>query len=132
MTADSSVLVAAFGPWHERHAAAESALRAVSELTAHAELEAYSVLTRLPDPHRAPADVAAAYLRERCPGRRLVLAAASRRRLVGRLAEARLTGGWVYDALIAATAAEHRLELLTCDARAEHTYRRLGVRYQWV
>lgn len=132
MTADTSVLVAAFADWHERHEAAASAVEGVADVVAHAELEAYWVLTRLPDPHRAPAEVAAAYLQEACPGRRLVLGAASRRRLIARLAGADLTGGAAYDALIADTAAEHGLELLTCDHRAQRTYRRLGVAYQWV
>jgi len=35
-----------------------------------------------------------------------------------------------YDALIAATASEHRLELLTCDRRASATYERFGARFK--
>lgn len=132
MTADSSALIAAFGAWHRRHGPALYALAAVSDLATHAELEAYSVLTRLPKPHRAPAELAAEYLCGQYPGRRLVLPAARRNGLVTRLANRGISGGMVYDALIATTAAEHGLRLLTCDKRAERTYQRLGVAYQWV
>lgn len=132
MTADSSALIAAFGIWHRRHGPVREALAEVSDLATHAELEAYSVLTRLPKPHRAPAELAAEYLSGQYPGQRLVLPAAGRSGLVTRLAKRGISGGMVYDALIAATAAEHGLTLLTCDRRAELTYQGLGVDYQWV
>lgn len=40
-----------------------------------------------------------------------------------------IAGGAVYDALIAATAAEHRAELLSWDRRAAANYERYGVRF---
>ncbi|MGI8594054.1 MAG: PIN domain-containing protein [Solirubrobacteraceae bacterium] len=132
MTADSSALIAAFGGWHRRHGPALDALAEVADLATHAELEAYSVLTRLPKPHRAPAELAAEYLSGGYPGRRLVLPAARRNGFVTRLADRGISGGMVYDALIAATAAEHGLRLLTCDKRAERTYERLGVAYELI
>jgi predicted nucleic acid-binding protein len=125
VTADSSVLVAAFASWHDRHAQAVKAVRGVTTLVAHAELEAYSVLTRLPAPFRAAAADAAVYL-DQYGGERLVLDGAARGALVADLAEAGLTGGQVYDALIARTAKAHDLTLLTCDTRAQPTYRALG------
>jgi len=64
---DSSVVVAALASWHEHH---DAALAAVQEalsseagaiVPGHALVEAYSVLTRLPRPHRLrPADAARA------------------------------------------------------------------------
>jgi predicted nucleic acid-binding protein len=45
----------------------------------------------------------------------------------GRLAAAGVSGGATYDGLIALTALEHDLELLTRDGRAERTYRALDV-----
>jgi predicted nucleic acid-binding protein len=51
---------------------------------------------------------------------------------VGHMAEHGISGGATYDALVALTAAEHELELVTRDRRAEVTYRRLGVRYRLV
>lgn len=41
-----------------------------------------------------------------------------------------LAGGAVYDGLVGAAAREHRLPLITCDRRAEPTYRALGARYE--
>jgi predicted nucleic acid-binding protein len=41
-----------------------------------------------------------------------------------------VSGGAVYDALIALTAAEHEAELLSLDGRAEATYRRCGANYR--
>lgn len=129
MTPDSSVLVAAFASWHERHVAAVTATVAVDALVSHAELEAYSVLTRLPAPHRAPADLASAYLTRQYGGRRLSLPGDARRKLIPRLADLGIAGGAAYDALIAITAATHDLTLLTCDRRAVRIYERIGVRY---
>ncbi|TMK40908.1 MAG: type II toxin-antitoxin system VapC family toxin [Actinobacteria bacterium] len=127
MTCDSSALVAAFAPWHERHDKARHVLREVSDLVAHAELEAYSVLTRLPTPFRAAPGIVAAYLRQRHPGARLVLPGARRRSLVERLSELSISGGGVYDALVAATAAHHGEALVSCDRRAGLVYERLDV-----
>ena len=45
---DSSVVIAAFASWHEHHAIARKAMTARPRLIAHAAVESYSVLTRLP------------------------------------------------------------------------------------
>jgi len=47
--------------------------------------------------------------------------------LLGSLAEHRIAGGSVYDALVGAAALEHGLTLVTRDRRALATYRELGV-----
>jgi len=52
--ADTSASVAAFASWHENHAAARDALDGGLRLIEHCALETYSVLTRLPPPHRSP------------------------------------------------------------------------------
>jgi toxin FitB len=49
-----------------------------------------------------------------------------------RLAAAGISGGATYDGLIALTALEHDLELLSRDRRAARTYRALGARFQLV
>lgn len=126
MTADSSVLVAAFATWHERHDDARRALAETTASVAHAELETYSVLTRLPAPHRASAAVVGEYLVQRHRGERLALGSDDQRTLLSDLAAAGVTGGAVYDALIAATARAHGLSLVTCDARAARTYELVG------
>ena len=127
---DTSVIIAAFASWHESHALARQALDQGPSLIAHCALETYSVLTRLPAPHRVAADVAAEYLHLRFPGEPLVLPAAELATLVTRLAEAGIAGGAVYDALVAATAAHHGVTVLTLDARAERTYARVGASFK--
>ena len=102
--ADTSVLVAAFASWHEHHRVARRALGGV-RLIAHSLLETYSVLTRLPPPHRVQARVAADFLEQVTTSPPLVLTATAMGALPRRLAESGITGGATYDALIAATAA---------------------------
>jgi predicted nucleic acid-binding protein len=127
VTADSSVVIAGFASWHRHHEAALKVLRGVSDLVAHAEVESYSVLTRLPEPFQIAPGEMAGYLRQRYPGRRMVLPESARGDLVARLARLSIAGGAVYDAIVAATAAHHGYRLLSCDRRAASTYDRLGV-----
>ena len=127
MTPDSSVVIAAFASWNEKHEAAIEALGDVRDLVAHVELEAYSVLTRLPEPLRADPGLVAEYLRDDFSGERMVLPESERRTLVERLARLSISGGAVYDAGVAATADHHGRALLSCDRRAARTYEKLGV-----
>jgi predicted nucleic acid-binding protein len=46
------------------------------------------------------------------------------------MAEGGLAGGALYDGLVGATARQHKLSLVSCDRRAEPTYRLLGVEYE--
>jgi predicted nucleic acid-binding protein len=124
---DSSVVIAGFATWHEKHEAAREALRGVVDLIAHAELEAYSVLTRLPEPFQIASSDMAEYLGVRYPGRRLSLPDSEHQVLVGKLAKGRISGGAVYDALVAMTAGHHGRVLLSIDRRAARTYDRLGI-----
>ena len=126
-TPDSSVVIAAFASWNQHHEAAIEALGDARDLVAHAELESYSVLTRLPEPLRAEPALVAEYLLGDYPGKRLSLPESARRGLIGRLAASDIAGGAVYDAIVAATAAHHGYRLLSCDRRAALTYERLGV-----
>ncbi len=127
MTPDTSVVIGAFASWNEKHEAAIEALGDVRDLVAHVELEAYSVLTRLPEPLRAEAGLVAEYLRENFSGERLVLPEGERLSLVERLAGLSISGGAVYDASVAVTAAHHERSLLSCDLRAARTYDKLGI-----
>ena len=102
-------MVAAVCSWHERHeqsrAGIERRLRRGERLTvaAHALVEAYAVLTRLPAPHRlAPADAWALVGGNfGDPTRIVTLDAEAYVRLLGRLAASGIAGGRSYDALIA-------------------------------
>lgn len=127
---DSSVAIAAFGEWHELHEPAVEALAGSPALVAHAALEAYSVLTRLPEPFRAPAATVVAYLADNFTGARPVLPAAEQRRLPELMERAGVHGGAVYDGLVALTAAAAGAELISLDARAAQTYERLGVEHR--
>ena len=84
------------------------------------------MLTRLPAPHRAPAEVVARYLQDVFADRVYALPESEYRDFIARLARQSITGGATYDALIAAVAKFRTAELLTCDERAAHTYERCG------
>ena len=106
---DASGMIAAVCSWHERHAtvAAELERRLAARgrfaIPAHALVEAYAVLTRLPSPHRlSPADawalLAANFV---APAHVVALDGPAHAALLERLAAAGTGGGRTYDALIA-------------------------------
>ena len=127
---DTSIVVAAFASWHEGHASAAAILARRPRLPAHALVESYSVLTRLPVPHRAPAAVVEAFLLERFRGAPLALPGEAYGRLLGVVTAFGLPGGAVYDALIAATARHADALLITRDRRAATIYEKIGVRFE--
>lgn len=124
---DSSVVVAALAQWHEAHDAARREAHGQT-VAAHAFLESYAVLTRLPAPRRIDGrtafDLLSAWF---APERVLYPRRGSPGRFVGKMAAAGVSGGAAYDALVALTASEHGEVLLTRDRRAVATYRRLGI-----
>jgi predicted nucleic acid-binding protein len=128
IAADTSVVVAAFASWHEWHEAADRALSGGTRLVAQSALEVYSVLTRLPPPHRAPAPLVRDFLDARFPEPYLALPPSKHRALVATLVGLGIIGGATYDALISVTAANAGATLLSCDLRAATTYERCGVR----
>jgi hypothetical protein len=124
------VAVAALVTWHVGHDQARGAA-AEASIPAHARLETFSVLTRLPAGRRLAPDLVATLIRRWFPARRtLVPTARLSREIVERCQDAGVTGGAVYDALIGLTATEAGLTLLTRDARAKETYRRLAVPFE--
>lgn len=127
-TCDTSVLVPALVSWHPDHEHVRAAMvDRVTVLTAHVLLETYSVLTRLPAPHRiAPADAAAAVAFAIAT---VALPADGHRELIVELSRQGIRGGAVYDALVGATARHHDLLLLTRDRRARAAYDVVGVQY---
>lgn len=130
--ADTSVVVAAFASWHEHHEAARQYVDGGLRLIEHCALETYSVLTRLPPPHRSPGRVVTDFIRATFPEPFLRLNAAACRRFVLDLPTKAIAGGAAYDALVAATAAETGAELVTCDRRARTLYERYGVRVRFI
>lgn len=122
------MVVAAFASWHEYHDRARMALDNGARLIDHCALETYSVLTRLPPPHRSTGEVVRDFLRLRFTEPYLRLDASAYREFVLELPERGITGGAAYDALVGATAVAHSADLITCDRRAAPTYESFGVR----
>lgn len=128
--ADTSLVVAAFASWHESHEAARRALDGGLRLIEHCALETYSVLTRLPAPHRTSGEVVRDFLAARFAQPLLRLSESAYRGFIRELVDHGVTGGAAYDALVAATAAGFGAELVSCDRRAQTVYERYGVRTQ--
>ena len=106
---DTSCIVAALCAWHVHHARAaaelERRLRERQRLAtaAHALLETYAVLTRLPAPHRlSPADTLALLDGNFLDRAHIVsLDGEGYRMLLRRIGREGISGGRTYDALIA-------------------------------
>jgi predicted nucleic acid-binding protein len=128
--ADSSVVIAAFASWHEHHAIARKAMAARPRLIAHAAVEAYSVLTRLPPPHRASPGIVHAFITSRFTEPFLTLSETGYQELLATVAAGQIPGGPAYDALIAFTAAEHKATLISLDQRAAATYETVGAQVE--
>ena len=129
---DTSAAVAFVVGDHKHHAATFDALaeRRLG-LAGHAAFETFSVLTRLPATARRSPAAIARLLAASFPGTRF-LGASAAAALYDRLESNGIGGGSVYDALVAAAAAEHGLELASRDRRALTTYRRFDVRVELV
>ncbi|MGH2358176.1 MAG: type II toxin-antitoxin system VapC family toxin [Candidatus Limnocylindria bacterium] len=124
---DTSAAIALVVEDHEAHAATIEAVRGRRlGLAGHAWFETYSVLTRLPAGlRRSPAD-ALRLLGRNFPASRFLGEAASAD-LGVELAGLGISGGAVYDALVAAAARQHQRPLVSGDARARPVYEALGV-----
>ena len=126
MALDSSVAVPAVLPWHDAHDAVRGVIPD-AVIPAHAAVETYSVLTRLPAP-LAPRVAA------RLVGQLPVIAADRdlQSELVDECSRLGLTGGSVYDAVIAMTAQRHGMVLASRDRRAAKVYELVGVSVRWL
>jgi predicted nucleic acid-binding protein len=129
---DTSVAVALAVAGHEHHEATRKAIGDRScGLSGHAAFETFSVLTRLPPPHRRTPAAVARLLEHNFPHSRFLSAQAAEG-LHATLARLGIAGGAVYDALVAAAAAEHGITLATRDRRAAETYRVLNVEFELI
>jgi predicted nucleic acid-binding protein len=124
---DTSVAVALLVADHDHHDATFDAVGSRRlGLAGHAAFETFSVLTRLPSPARRRPMVVSTLLERNFPATRFLPADASEM-LLGQVAGLGISGGAVYDALVGAVAAHHRVPLASRDRRAADTYRRLEV-----
>lgn len=124
---DTSAAVALCAVDHPGH---DAVVKAVGEtrigLAGHAWFETFSVLTRLPPPHRrSPADVLV-ILRENFPAT-VFLSVETQRAFTKELASLPIAGGSIYDGLVALSARSANLPLLSRDRRAASTYAAMGV-----
>lgn len=117
---DTSCMVAAVCTWHERHLAAVAEIERRLErggrlaVAAHALVETYAVLTRLPAPHRlAPADAWALVKANFVESASVItLSGQAHVTLLRGLATQGIGGGRSYDAVIAACARHGRVDVL--------------------
>ena len=134
---DSSVIVAALAQWHREHARAQRALERALDgkdgviVPAHALVESFSVLTRMPAPYRVGGADVLQSLRQTFESTRVVtLSSRSIWPVLERVVSLGLSGGIVYDALILESATDGgATKLLTLNAR---DYDRLEPRLQVV
>lgn len=121
---DSSVVIAGLLSWHEFHPRAVHALEnAIAGrrllIPLPVLVESYSVLTRLPSPHRLRPEIARELLHDSFAGARVVGLPPRRAwKFLLDCVSSAVAGGRVYDAVIASAAIEARArELLTFNPR---------------
>ncbi len=116
---DTGCLVAAVCSWHEHHEPTREALEDALErgygfvAVAHALTEAYSVLTRLPPPHRLSPGDAFTVLKENWgEDEAVALTATEYWDLLHAAQGAGISGGLLYDAVIAACAKKAQADVI--------------------
>lgn len=126
-TSAALALVQRENPFHRAAGARLAGCR--RGMAGHAAVELLSVLTRLPPPQRVSPAAALRLQQNNFPDSRF-LSDTDTAALLREFAEAGLAGGALYDGLVGAAARKHKLLLVTCDRRAEPTYRTLRVSYE--
>ena len=114
---DSSVLVAVFYGDHPHHEASLTRFTQFSAkqaaCAAHSLFEVYSVLTRMPSKRKMSGDQAMLFIRDIRERLSLIaLTAEESLAVVEQCADSRVTGGAIYDALIAACAIKAQSETI--------------------
>jgi len=117
------------------HSAHRSTWDTLSErrlgMAGHAWFETFSVLTRMPGTSRRDAAAVSTLMSANFSESRF-LDEQSAVTLAARLADAGISGGAVYDAMVASAAALHELPLASRDRRAAATYRSIGVEVEFL
>lgn len=129
---DTSAAVALLVEAHELHDTVHPILSTRRcGLAGHAAFETFSVLTRMPPPTRRSASEAALLLDRAFPASQY-LSPERAGVLLTSLPDLEVSGGAVYDALVAATAVEHGVTLVSIDRRALPTYRAVGAEVELI
>lgn len=130
ITCDTSVIVAAFARWHEDHPLAAAALGRVNALVDHVVVESYSVLTRLPPARRVPPPLVSTFLDHHFPTDTPRLGYPSADAVLAKALSAGVSGGGVYDLVVALSAARANATLLSLDRRATSTYETARIQFE--
>lgn len=131
VAADSSVLIAGFLPAHPALPKATTGLQRVrsgGRLIAHTLAETYATLSTAP--FDVEANTVLAYLDQFNPQRAVGIEPGAFSERLRELERSGIRGGATYDALIAVTARDHGLTLLSLDRRAVRSYEALGTSYE--
>lgn len=129
---DASVLIAGADHHHKHHKSVEPTLVAVRErgqVIAQSLNECFLALTCT---GAATPRAALAYLEQFTANPPIGIAPADHPAALRELAELGVSGGALYDGLVALAAREANKPLFTNDPRAVHTYDRCGVEYSLV
>lgn len=100
-------------------------------LAGHALIETYSVLTRLPGTARVSPERVRHIIETAFPAS-VPLPEAEALSAMRIFVEAGIAGGAVYDGLVGLAARAAGVTLLSCDRRAEPTYRALGLDFRLI
>lgn len=132
VTVDTSLAVPLLLRNHEAHTTSVKwrAGRSLS-LCDHAWIETYAVLTRLPGPARVLPEDAARLLTSNF-SQPLPPKPGTLTKAVEIFSTTGIAGGASYDGWVALVALDHHTVLASRDARAEATYRRLGIQVELV
>jgi len=129
---DTSVLIAGFDSSHSFHEPAQEALSSVrrrGRVIAHTLAETFAVLTAV-GPYEVPPARVNQYLERFLDHAPIGLAPAGYPEAIAELGRNGISGGAVYDGLIALAARDAKATLVSLDRRASATYRRLGVKLE--
>jgi predicted nucleic acid-binding protein len=130
ITCDTSVLVAAFARWHTDHRAAAAAVDRAGAIVDHVAVETFSVLTRLPPPRRVPPHLVTTFLDAHFPAAVPRLASISSPDVLDLAVRGGISGGAIYDLVVALAAQRGGAVLVSLDHRAAKTYDAAGVEYE--
>lgn len=123
---DTSAAIALVSPGNTAHARAVEVMRDHRlGLAGHAAFEFVSVTTRMPVPHRLDVPAALRLIAVNFPATQF-LSPRQQQALLERLPRLGITGGAVYDALVAEAARVCEVPLVTDDQRALPTYLAIG------
>lgn len=128
---DSSVVVrAATSTDSKERERLQDAIGSSPNVIAHVLAESFSTLTRLPQPFRLTPQRCLTYLSSAFRAHPLTLSSGGYLRVLELVADHGISGGAIYDCLVAETAREHDATLVSLDRRAASSYVVVGATHR--